>query len=104
MDKEDMLRVKITMKEAEKTFKFGETEYRSDKLLELPCTIGQTKVFLRTYVVKGDIPWLVGKVTMEKLGTIIDFEEKKVVFREISEVVKLREDSGGHLRLTVGKS
>ena len=103
MDKEDMLRVKITMKEAEKTFKFGETEYRSDKLLELPCTIGQTKVFLRTYVVKGDIPWLVGKVTMEKLGTIIDFEEKKVVFREISEVVKLREDSGGHLRLTVGK-
>ena len=98
-----MARVKLTKQNADKKFKFGETEYESDKILELPCIIGRSKVFLRTYVLKGNIPWLIGRVTMQKLGAIVDFENNKVVFRDINEVVKLREDSGGHLRMSVGR-
>ena len=103
LDNKDIARIRRTKETVERKFKFGETEYRSDRLLELPGTIGHTKVFLKTYVVQGDIPWLVGRVTMEKLGTLIDFEKNKVVFRDIGEIVKLREDSGGHLRLRVGR-
>jgi hypothetical protein len=83
-----------------KSFKFGETEYKSSKMVEIPCRIGGKRFFIRTIIISGDVPWLIGKETMEKMGMIIGVKEKTVEIGEMGGMkVKFKEDSRGHMRI-----
>ena len=48
-----------------KRFIFGETEYRTRKVVIIPGETGGKKVKVWTKVVKGEIPWIMGKKWME---------------------------------------
>ena len=68
LSKEDKERIERTRERSEKVFNFGETSFQSKGILQLPATIAGNKIYLRTEIVEGGLPWLIGLKTMKKLG------------------------------------
>ena len=50
-------------------FWFGIQKVTSKRTFELPIEIGNLKVSLKTEIVDGDIPWLVGTESLKKNGS-----------------------------------
>ena len=100
---EEVSRIKRTSVVVTRCFKFGETEYQSRKELQLPAWIGKEKIYLKTFVVDGNIPWLIGKNTMKNLKMELDMETNRVNIRELGLEVRTREDRSGHLRICLGR-
>ena len=103
LDRGELERLKTTERVVEKKFSFGDTTYTSKRELELPVWISRKKVYIRTYVVDGEVPWLIGRTTMQNLRMKLDLEREEVEIVDIKETVKLRVDNSGHLRIKLGR-
>ena len=100
----ELKRIRETKKESNKVFKFGESSYKSKGVMELPVVLKDRKFYLRTEILQGDIPWLIGKKTMSRMGMRIDMKDNLVEIEALGGIkVKLREDEQGHLRLPILK-
>ena len=85
-----------------KVFNFGESSFKSKGVFEIPVIMKDKKFYLKTEILQGDIPWLIGKKTMGRMGLMIDLKENKVKVEVLGGIeVKLREDEQGHLRLPI---
>ena len=104
MDKSELRRLKETKKESNKVFRFGETPYRSKGLLEIPVKLQGKKFYLATEILQGDLPWLIGKRTMKKMGMKLNLKDHNVSIEDLGGiVVELKEDKHEHLRINVIK-
>ena len=104
LEQEEVKRVNRTKEGSDKTFSFGETKYTSRGRIEIPVTVKGKKFFLKTEIVGGDVPWLLGKKAMEKMGMHIDTKRNKARIEDLGNMeVDLREDEKGHLRMTMRK-
>ena len=63
--------------ESNKVFNFGESSFKSKGVFEIPVIVKDKKFYLKT-ILQGDIPWLIGKKTMSKMGMMIYLKENKV--------------------------
>ena len=63
-----------TRKQSDKVFNFGETSYKSKGVMEIPVTWNDKKFYLKTEILEGDIPWLVGKTAMHNLGMVLNLK------------------------------
>lgn len=100
MSVKDLERMRRTRESSNKIFVFGETEFRSKEVLEMPVNIGRHKVFLKTEIVEGDIPWLLGRDTMEKMDMHINMRERIANLGDLNgETVRLRQDDKGQLKI-----
>ena len=91
-------------KPSNKTFNFGESSYRSKGVLEIPVALKGQKFYLRTEILEGNIPWLIGKHTMSRMGMMINMEENLVEIKALGGMkIHLREDKQGHLRIPILK-
>ena len=102
LNREEVDRIKRTEKTTEKKFSFGTTNYVSKRELELPAWVGKQKIYIRTYVLDGDVPWLIGRITMQNLKMRLDLETNTVDVVDLGETVRLRVDDSGHLRIKLG--
>jgi hypothetical protein len=83
-----------------KIFKFGESEYKASSVMNIPCWVGGEKIYIRTVILKGDIPWLIGRETMAKLKMEINVGERKVTMGALGyRIIQVREDEKGHLKM-----
>ena len=98
-----MTRIRKSEKFVSRKFRFGETTYDCRKELEIPVWLGGLKVYIRTFLVDGDIPWLIGRETMQRLRINLDLESNVARVKELNVAVRLREDSSGHLRVVLGR-
>ena len=90
--------------DSSKVFNFGETTYKSRAILEIPMKLKGKKFYMRTEILQGDIPWLIGKKTMSRMCMSLDMSRNTVSIGVLDGmVVNLREDEQGHLRLPVMK-
>ena len=97
---EQLKRMSSTQRKTDKVFMFGETRYVGRKIVEIPCQWGRRVIYIRTHVVDGDLPWLLGRETMNNLDVQIDIGKECVISRSLNwERIKLRTDSKGHLRV-----
>ena len=83
-------------------FNFGESSFKSKGVIEIPVTLKGQKFYLATEILQGDVPWLIGKKTMSRMGMVIDLKKENVkigVFGGLE--VNLKEDKQGHLRIPV---
>ena len=102
MNQQELERMKKTRRESNKVFKFGESVYMSKGIIEIPVIMKGRKFYLRTEIVQGDVPWLMGKRTMSRMGMTIDLKRDSVQIEVLGGLaVKLREDEQGHLRLPI---
>ena len=93
-----------TKKESKKIFSCGESSYESKGLVEMPVVLKGKKFYLRTEILPGDIPWLIGKNTMNKMGMRINLKENLLEIEALGGItVNLREDKQGHLRIPILK-
>ena len=104
LSKEELKRLNDTKKESNKVFNFGESSYKSKGVLEIPVILRERKFYLKTEILQGDIPWLIGKKTMSRMGMVIDLKRDKVEIEVLGGMrVNLREDKQGHLRMSILK-
>lgn len=89
---------------SDRKFKFGNSEFESKRVLKIPCKIGDKKVKIRTEIIEGEVPWLIGRETMVNMGLIMDIEKRKVYLRNFNNLeMKCNLDERNHLRLELMK-
>ena len=54
---------------------------------------------IRTEVVEGEVPWIIGQDWMEEWGMVIDVSNKEVELRKLRIWVKCTVNGQGHMRL-----
>ena len=97
----DAQRKKI-VKEGVRTFKFGDgNKLNSLYKVTLPCVIADIKVSIITDVVDADIPLLLGKDSMKRTGTCLNFENDGVTM--FIKKISLRCTSSGHYHIPITK-
>ena len=86
------------MRPKEGSYGFGNKHVRVIKSLEIPVEVKGRKFSLTTKVVEGDIPWLLGKPTLKRMGAILDIRTGYMKITDLGNVkVPMEENSGGHL-------
>ena len=91
-------------KEHTRIFKFGESEYQASSVMNIPGYVGGEKIYIRTVIVNGNIPWLIGRETMDNLRMEIKVGERRVVLGALGgKEVVVREDGKGHLKIKLGR-
>ena len=104
MSREELKRMHETKRDSSKVFNFGETSFKSKGLMEIPVIIKGQKFYLKTEILQGDIPWLMGKKTMSRMGMVMDLRKDKVKIEVLGGMeVNLIEDKQGHLRMPILK-
>ena len=88
-------RNKVREFQSSTTFRFGNDEtLKSIKRLEIPCTIAGEVRWLSTDVVSSEVPLLLGKPTMKKLGLKLDMENDTAII--LGHKIKLQCTPSGH--------
>ena len=99
----DFQKSSITEVTSNASFTFGDGKtYLSQKCLTLPCFMGTFSVKITTEVVTADIPLLLGKNAMKKVGMSIDLEKDLVRIRD--RTIKLDTSSTGHYMVRLNRS
>ena len=102
LSRKELQRMVDTKVESHKVFKFGETNYKSKAVMEIPVMLGGRKFYLKTEILQGDIPWLIGKRTMSRMNMKLNMKDNTVNIGALGGlIVHLREDKQGHLRLPI---
>ena len=85
----------IQSETSNKSFKFGDGKtVTSTKRMHLPVTLGKKEGTMETEVVKMELPLLLSKEAMKKVGAVVDFSHDTAVIN--GEKVVLDTTSSGH--------
>ena len=101
-DKEyEMLRRNFRTEEKEikrnERFRFGPSRvYESEFKAKLPMRLGDTRLDMEFFVVKGNIPILLGNDMMKPLEGSINLKESKLELKKVNKSIEMIETSGGH--------
>ena len=102
MSKVERKIVRESEEESKRIFVFGGKSYKSKKVLRIPCELNGIKVFIRTEIIEGDFPWLIGRECLEKMGAIIDVKNNMIIMRELNGLrVEVKVDERNHMRMKV---
>ena len=78
LSQKELKRLNDTKRESNKVFNFGESSFKSRGLIEIPVKIEGQKFYLKTEILQGNVPWLIGKKTMSRMGMVIDLKKETV--------------------------
>jgi hypothetical protein len=83
-------------------FRFGPSRvYKSNKKVTITIRIGVQEIDCELFVVKAEIPILLGNDVMVPLGGKIDMEEDKLVLKKVDMEIPLVQTKGGHFVIPV---
>jgi hypothetical protein len=84
-------------------FKFGPSRiYPSTSKVILPLKLGKdTYIKAEFFIVKGEVPMLLGNDVMEPLGGNIDMENRKLEFKKVEGEVPIVKTPGGHFIIPI---
>ena len=71
------------------------------KKLIILCKIGNQEAKIETIVMESDIPWILGRNTMSKLGIVIDVQHGEV--RMNGKIIACGSDYNDHLKKKLRK-
>ena len=98
LNEEDKEEVLCCETESKSLFRFDDgVESKSIKTVNIPIVIGSKRMLLEVDVVKNNIPLLISKGTISKLGMNIDFTRHEAEIN--GQVIKLQCKSSGHYRV-----
>ncbi|KAL5271029.1 hypothetical protein ACHWQZ_G001623 [Mnemiopsis leidyi] len=94
----------ITEEKTEKVFRFGDGKpVRAISLKVIPIRICEKDIFLKTFVVENDIPLLLSKQTMMKMGMVIDMENMIVRIKDSKIPEQLESTDSGHVTIQISR-
>ena len=91
-------------------FKFGASRYPSDEIVELPVRLptksnGSFYTLIKTFVVRGDVPFLLGDNTLEEWKSKIDVAERVLeVHKHLNDnkpIVLCAPLKGSHMKIEI---
>ena len=95
------LRALMEEREEKRNFKFGsDAVFQSRKEVIIPIKIGNLIEKINVSIVDTNIPLLLSRADMHKLGFTIDFENDLVTTSKTGETFKAEKSSKGHLALS----
>ena len=95
LDLEEIKAAEATLEQSKSVFRFGDgVETKSKFSIVVPAQIGAKMIKLKIEIVPCDIPLLISKPTMVKLGMVIDFATGKA--RALDQDLELRTTQSGH--------
>ena len=104
MNKRELEETLLSEKKSEGVFWFGKQKVISKKTYDLPVEIGNFKALLKTEIVEGDIPWLVGTESLRKMGAIINLEKKVIIVSNLkNQHLPLKLNNMGHAMMQLRK-
>ena len=72
----------MTMERCETPFRFGDgEEVISQVKTKIPGRIGKTRVLIEANIVEKDLPLLLSKPALKKIGAVLDFKNDKMLFQ-----------------------
>ena len=87
---------------ANERFRFGPSKtYNADFKVKIPMRLGDLRLNADFFIVKGEIPILLGNDVMKPLEGSIDMKEKKLKLQKIGKDIPLIETPGGHFVIPV---
>ena len=93
-------RARITSVVAAAVFTFGDgNTQRAYERVTLPLLIGGASCYVRTWVVAGHLPMLLGRATMASLGVVLDVAACRMEVKALGVEVPLSMSAAGHLTL-----
>ena len=102
LSREELKRMNDTKKGSDKVFNFGESSFKSKGVMEIPVTLKGRKFYLKTEILEGDIPWLIGKKTMSSMEMKLNLAKNTASIGVLGDLeVRLIEDKYGHLRIPI---
>ncbi|KAL5255720.1 hypothetical protein ACHWQZ_G011070 [Mnemiopsis leidyi] len=97
-------RESIQEEKTEKIFRFGDgNPVKAISLKTIPIRICDKDMFLRTFVVENDIPLLLSKQTMMKMGMIIDMQNMIVSIKDSETSDQLECTDSGHVTIQISR-
>ncbi|XP_063683937.1 uncharacterized protein LOC134818355 [Bolinopsis microptera] len=94
----------IQTETTERTFRFGDGKpVKSIALKTIPINLCNKDMFLKTYVVTNDIPLLLAKQTMTKMGMVLDMENMTLKIKDSKTLEKLRSTKSGHVAVPIAR-
>lgn len=80
-----------------KKFRFGPSKvYESELKIRIPMKVGNIEIGAEFYVVRADIPILLGNDVMEPLGGNINMKSRQLELKNIEQSIALVKTPGGH--------
>ncbi|OSX78708.1 hypothetical protein BU14_0103s0051 [Porphyra umbilicalis] len=93
-------RARITFVEAAAVFTFGDgNSQRAYERVTLPMLVGGATCYIRTWVVAGHLPLLLGRATMASLGVVLDVAAFRMAVTALGVEVPLSPSAAGHLTI-----
>jgi len=93
-------RARINSVEAATVFTFGDgITQRAYERVTLPLLIGGASCYVRTWVVAGHLPMLLGRATMASLGVVLDVAACRMEVKALGVEVPFSMSAAGHLTL-----
>lgn len=87
----------------ERSFQFGKDTHISREQVKIAAQIGKSHGQLEFSIVPLDIPPLLSRNCMQRLGAQINVEDNVAFFRSIDQTVNLRVTPSGHLTLRIDR-
>ena len=99
---EEGFKDKITKSKEKRFFRFGNSvRYPSKQEVSIPFKLGQLESVIHVSVVDANIPLLLGRPDLKKLGLVINFENDTVFTTRTLETFSLDKTTKGHLALPI---
>ena len=96
------LKENIKYRKENRFFRFGNSvRYPSRQEVSIPFKMGSLESVLHVSVVDANIPLLLGRPDLKKLGLVINFENDSVFTTKTLETFSLEKTSKGHLALPI---
>ena len=97
-------RCSIMEEDIEKVFRFGDGKpVKAISLKTIPIRICERDIFLKTFVVENDIPLLLSKQTMMKMGMVIDMQNMVVRIKDSEIPEQLESTDSGHVTIQISR-
>lgn len=94
----------IKTETTERVFRFGDGKpVKSIALKTIPINLCNKDMFLKTYVVLNDIPLLLAKQTMTRMGMVLDMENMTLKIRDSKTLEKMRSTDSGHVAVPIAR-
>ena len=97
MGQKERQRVRKSIKKEEGYFSFGNMDCKAVKSILIPCKVGKIEFDIRTVVVTGEVPWLLGRRTLEQMRAKLIVDKNIIIGGDYGEIYLKGQIRGGHL-------
>ena len=98
----DEVKKRVRVYDDNRSFRFSnDSVYPSKEEVSIPITLGKLKENVKVSLIDANVPLLLGRPDMERLGFVVDFKKRTLKIKDTGETFSLKRTVQGHLALPI---